>query len=78
MEVGRRKRGGGKGVRSKEWFDNLIVCLLFHPASGVSAQDEFADLIVNKDEETVRERTKPPAGLEGVHPESHIHAWGVG
>lgn len=32
MEVGRRKRGGGKGVRSKEWFDNLIVCLFFHPA----------------------------------------------
>lgn len=32
--------------------------------SGVSAKDEFSDLVVNKDEEAVRERTEPPAGPE--------------
>lgn len=32
--------------------------------SRVSAKDEFSYLIVNKDEETVRERTEPPAGPE--------------
>lgn len=37
----------------------MVVCEL---TSGVSAQDEFSDLIVNKDEETVWERTEPPTG----------------
>lgn len=39
--------------------------------SGVSAKDEFSDLIVNKDEETVRERTEPPAGPERERRESN-------
>lgn len=30
--------------------------------AGVSAKDEFSDLIINKDEETVRESAEPPAG----------------
>ncbi len=33
--------------------------------SRVTAKDEFSDLIVNKNKETVRERTEPPAGPEG-------------
>lgn len=47
-----------------------ILCILYvwvcgyYLTSGVSAKDEFSDLIVNKDEETVRERTEPPAGPE--------------
>lgn len=32
--------------------------------SRVSAKDEFSDFIVNKDKETVRERTEPPTGPE--------------
>lgn len=37
---------------------------LCSPTSGVSAEDEFSDLIINKDEETVRESAEPPAGPE--------------
>lgn len=39
----------------------MFVC---DHTSRVSAKDEFSDLIVNKDEETVRERTEPPTGPE--------------
>lgn len=31
----------------------------------ISAKDEFSDLIVNKDKETVRESAEPPAGPDG-------------
>ena len=37
---------------------------MWYLTSWVSAKDEFSDLIVNKDEETVRERTEPPTGPE--------------
>lgn len=38
------------------------------PTSRVPAKDEFSDLIVDKDEETVRERAEPPArpGLQTI------------
>jgi len=39
----------------------VCVCYL---TSRVSAKDELSELIVNKYEETVRERTEPPAGPE--------------
>lgn len=42
-------------------YTSMCVCCL---TSRVSAKDEFSDLIVNKDEETVRERTEPPTGPE--------------
>lgn len=32
---------------------------------GISTEDEFSDLIVNKDKETVRESAEPPAGPGG-------------
>lgn len=32
------------------------------PTSRASAKDEFPDLVVNKDDETVGERAEPPAG----------------
>lgn len=39
------------------------MCVCVHcPTSRVPAKDEFSDLIVNKDEETVRECAEPPAG----------------
>lgn len=38
-----------------------VVCDL---TSWVSAKDEFSDFIVNKDKETVWERTEPPTGPE--------------
>lgn len=30
--------------------------------SGAPAEDEFSDLVVNKDDETVRESAEPPGG----------------
>lgn len=39
----------------------LCVCVCC-PTSRVPAKDEFPDLIVDEDEETVREGAEPPAG----------------
>lgn len=36
-------------------------CLYCCPTSRVPTKDEFPDLVVNEDEETVRERAEPPA-----------------
>ena len=39
------------------------VCKCYR-TSWAPAKDDFSNLIVNKDEETVRERTEPPTGPE--------------
>lgn len=42
----------------------LCVCagVCAAPTSGAPAKDEFSDLVVNKDDETVRECAQPPGG----------------
>lgn len=42
----------------------MSVCLNGCPTSRVPTKDELPDLIVNKDEETVREGAEPPARPE--------------
>lgn len=70
--------GWGAGKTRATWWLRSIVGLFLHPTPGVPAQDEFANLIIDEDEETVGEGTEPPAGLERVHAKGHIHAWAVG
>lgn len=51
----------------------MNACMAFL-TPGISTKDEFPDLIVNKDKETVRERAEPPAGPDGARPAFSLKA----
>ena len=55
-----------------------VVGFFFHPAPGVSPQQEFARLIKDKDEEGEGKGREPPGELQRVHLQSLVHAGSVG
>lgn len=70
-----RDRRGRKEQKKREppvtdsgFMTEMSLCYQSGRGSGltsrVSANDEFSDFVVNKDEETVRKRTKPPGEPE--------------
>lgn len=60
--TGGRNKWKMEGDRAKT-LHRSIVCLFLHPTSRVPAKEKFSDLIINEDEETVWECTKPPGRL---------------
>ena len=70
--------GWGAGKTWATWWLRSIVGLFLHPTPGVPAQDEFANLIIDEDEETVGEGTEPPSRFEGIHPKGCTHPRAVG
>ena len=56
----------------------LIIRLLLHPSSGVSPQQSLPDLVIDEDGQREGHGGQPPGGLQGVHPQTLVHARGVG
>ena len=54
-----------------------IVSLGLDPAAGVPPEKELPGLVVAEDEDGEGDGRQPPVDLEGVHPETLVHAGGV-
>jgi hypothetical protein len=58
--------------------EELVVCLLLHPAPGIAPQDVLPDLVVDEDEYGEGDGRDPPVDFERVHAQPLVHAGRVG
>ena len=55
-----------------------VVSLALYPAAGVAPQQELSRLVVAEDQDGEGDGGQPPVELERVHPQTLVHARGVG
>ena len=60
-------------------LDKLVVGFPLHPvARGQTTEQQLSDLIVAENKERERNGRQPPVDLEGIHPQTLVHARSIG